>query len=293
MLKISSILPHNIILRGGPTSGWYSPPKGTHTGAEHRKVGSGKATADGKPVGKVETVPIEHGLGSSVTKVDGTPEPGANVSFLVTHEDGTRGIFKPADGTKIGWYESEIVAYQIDKSLGWGLVPETIETTLEGKVGSEQRWIEGGSSGMELEFDKGPDALRSDLRGVAMDYIRMTCLDDFISNPDRHNGNYLLDKSGKLWAIDNGASYIADKNEPFINQIFSPYDNAYMRRTGYISRDTGLSTGQVRVMRRSAYKEIVAWTRTDAYLDVVDKMSPHARKNLDISTRALRKYYGD
>lgn len=29
--------------RGGKGSGWYAPPKGTHTGEKHRKVGSGKS----------------------------------------------------------------------------------------------------------------------------------------------------------------------------------------------------------------------------------------------------------
>ena len=44
-----------IVLKGGPTSGWYAPPKGTHSGEEHEKVGSGKATATG---GKKKEAPV-------------------------------------------------------------------------------------------------------------------------------------------------------------------------------------------------------------------------------------------
>lgn len=29
--------------KGGPESGWYAPPKGTHTGEKHRAVGSGQS----------------------------------------------------------------------------------------------------------------------------------------------------------------------------------------------------------------------------------------------------------
>ena len=30
-----------IVVKGGPSSGWYAPPEGTHSGEEHRAVGSG------------------------------------------------------------------------------------------------------------------------------------------------------------------------------------------------------------------------------------------------------------
>lgn len=33
------------LLKGGPNSGWYAPPKGTHTGEKHRAAGSGKSGA--------------------------------------------------------------------------------------------------------------------------------------------------------------------------------------------------------------------------------------------------------
>lgn len=40
-----------IILKGGPNSGWFSPPKGTHSGEKHISVGSGKSTKEaGKPI---------------------------------------------------------------------------------------------------------------------------------------------------------------------------------------------------------------------------------------------------
>lgn len=39
-----------VVLRGASTSGWYSPPKGTHSGERHRTVGSGKVRLTGKKV---------------------------------------------------------------------------------------------------------------------------------------------------------------------------------------------------------------------------------------------------
>jgi len=38
-----------LTLKGSSSSGWYSPPEGTHTGEKHRAIGSGKATKGGKP----------------------------------------------------------------------------------------------------------------------------------------------------------------------------------------------------------------------------------------------------
>jgi len=48
-----------LTLKGSSSSGWYSPPEGTHTGEKHRVIGSGKA-GKGKPVTKkpVEKKPI-------------------------------------------------------------------------------------------------------------------------------------------------------------------------------------------------------------------------------------------
>lgn len=48
----------NFILRvkGSPTSGWYSPPKGTHSGERHQAVGSGKVRLTGKKPKSVTAV---------------------------------------------------------------------------------------------------------------------------------------------------------------------------------------------------------------------------------------------
>lgn len=55
-----------VILKGGPNSGWYAPPKGTHTGEAHRSSGSGKSTAavgigDVQSGKKFDKVPIQQG----------------------------------------------------------------------------------------------------------------------------------------------------------------------------------------------------------------------------------------
>jgi hypothetical protein len=34
-----------VVLKGSASSGWYAPPKGTHSGEKHRSVGSGKSGA--------------------------------------------------------------------------------------------------------------------------------------------------------------------------------------------------------------------------------------------------------
>ena len=51
-----------LTLKGSPTSGWYSPPKGTHSGDKHREVGSGKAIISKKPVPKFLCLWLYDGL---------------------------------------------------------------------------------------------------------------------------------------------------------------------------------------------------------------------------------------
>lgn len=47
-----------LVLKGSATSGWYSPPRGDHTGAKHRAAGSGKAAVAVKKKPKLVAKPV-------------------------------------------------------------------------------------------------------------------------------------------------------------------------------------------------------------------------------------------
>ena len=88
------------------------------------------------------------------------------------------------------FYKREVIAYEVDKALGFGLVPPTVERTLNGEVGSVQMWIG--------DIDIGYGGLDKGRR------LKAGVLDYLLFNSDRHKGNYGLDSNGNLILIDNG-----------------------------------------------------------------------------------------
>jgi hypothetical protein len=103
-------------------------------------------------------------------------------------------------------YKNEIAAYELDKLLGLGLVPATVEREIAGKKGSLQLWVEGSFT--ELERREG--------RILPHDYLRwsrqmydLRLLNQLIYNIDTENArNLLYDASLKAYAIDNSRSFL-------------------------------------------------------------------------------------
>lgn len=284
-----------VILKGSSSSGWYAPPTGTHSGERHREIGSGKATAIGKKVVKITPVK-KTGISSPVSDTSPThgKHRGINESYIVTHEDGTRGIFKPGADMEVGTAEAEVIAYEFSDSLGWGLVPETVMTEIDGKRGSEQRWIEDANA---AKATFGPPHKQA--RG-SMDAMRMEAMDRAFQNFDRHTGNYLIGSDGKLWAIDNGASSFG--SGWFNQKIPDPASTGFEAVSRAFGVASGKSTAEISALRVQAYKEIAAWTKTEAYgtflgriqgLAATPKTAGIYERDLASNAAALRKYYGD
>lgn len=119
------------------------------------------------------------------------------------------GVMVLQDGTSdIGFQDSwmtEIAAYTIDRIIGLGLVPATVERrAVEGKVGSLQWFVES----MSTEADR----LEKKLTPPDMDdwneQIMTTRLfDQLIANVDRHLKNILVTKEFKLRLIDHSRAF--------------------------------------------------------------------------------------
>lgn len=125
---------------------------------------------------------------------------GINTTFKVTMTDGSTGYYKPQSGeygggakwgyTKGSLAEREVAAYQLDKALGFGLVPETLMSIGSKGPGSVQKKAEGHPhAGQKIDEEQAVQAM-------AFDYIA--------NNYDRHSGNYMVTGEGKLSLIDNG-----------------------------------------------------------------------------------------
>jgi len=122
---------------------------------------------------------------------------GSNDIQLIELEDGTMGVFKPRN--EADWlsnYRGEILAYEVDKTLNLDLVPPTVERTIDGKVGSFQKFEKSlGDGNTHLSFAK-PEEID-----------KQNFFDLIIDNRDRHDGNFLVNKYGNIHSIDHGLSF--------------------------------------------------------------------------------------
>jgi len=101
-------------------------------------------------------------------------------------------------------WKSEIAAYEIDKIIGLGMVPATVERTYKGVPGSLQIWVESMMS--ETEHMKNKQRAPADSRFNEM--MHMTRLfDNMIYNPDRNLGNLLITKDWEIILIDHSRAF--------------------------------------------------------------------------------------
>lgn len=100
--------------------------------------------------------------------------------------------------------ERELLSFALDKVLGFDLVPPTIGREVSGVgPGSVQAWV-GRPTAWEW-IDKGYDYRKDRTnpwlhRLAAFDFIR--------GEIDRHSNNWIMDEAGRVYAIDNGYSFV-------------------------------------------------------------------------------------
>lgn len=122
---------------------------------------------------------------------------------LVEYEGDGRGVWKyeglqdPSMRGRSHDGNAEVAASRLDAALGLGVVPKTVHAKSDnGDRGTSQRFIENATLGSIA----GDAALRANKPRVE----EMALLDYVTQNRDRHDGNWLVDPNGRLWAIDNG-----------------------------------------------------------------------------------------
>jgi hypothetical protein len=101
-------------------------------------------------------------------------------------------------------WRTEIPAYELDRLLGLGMVPVTVERTYRGRRGSLQAWMDLGiSEGERLEKQiRVPDV---EAWNQQMHKVRM--FDNLIYNTDRHLKNIWVTKDWKIILIDHSRSF--------------------------------------------------------------------------------------
>ena len=143
--------------------------------------------------------------------VDMRPHPyGSNAVFtgLIEAEAGqVRVIYKPQRGEAPLWdfppgtlYSRECAAFELNRALGWDMVPFTIARDGPYGIGAVQIFVEHNPA--ETYF-----TLRNEHR---TDLQQMALFDALANNADRKGSHCLRDESGRLWGIDHGLMFNED-----------------------------------------------------------------------------------
>lgn len=113
-------------------------------------------------------------------------------------------------------WETEVAAYRLDRMLGLGLVPATVERRLGADVGSLQWWVESEwSEGERMAQNiQAPDP---EAWNRLMFKVRL--FDQLILNTDRHPGNILVTKDFQVRLIDHSRSFRPRTDLPAPDQL--------------------------------------------------------------------------
>jgi hypothetical protein len=101
-------------------------------------------------------------------------------------------------------WKGEIAAYEIDKIIGLGMVPATVERKYRGTTGSLQFWVDSMMSEAEHLKTKAQSP-NPDLFNEWMYKTRL--FDNMVYNTDRNLGNLLITKDWELILIDHSRAF--------------------------------------------------------------------------------------
>jgi hypothetical protein len=176
-------------LHHGPGPHASGSPQTAHgrKGATAEPEASGTAFERAARAGKTTS---HNALGGGVTE-----------SEVVSYTGDGQGVWKALKQTGVAEDHNghaEVEAYDLSRLLGMDIVPPTVYSTLNGVPGTSQQFIPGLQIGRELEKEPTWRELDQD------QFEDVLVLDVLIANDDRNRGNWGLDASGRLWAVDHG-----------------------------------------------------------------------------------------
>jgi hypothetical protein len=123
-------------------------------------------------------------------------------------------VFKPLQpGRRDGYFESyksEIAAYELDKLMGLGMVPPTVERKYKGDSGSAQLWVDQCKLLKTVDPNQSGDIVRWNRQ-----VYRQRVWDNLIGNIDRNAGNLLVDPGWNLILIDHSRAFTMTMQMPF------------------------------------------------------------------------------
>jgi hypothetical protein len=113
-------------------------------------------------------------------------------------------------------YKSEIAAYELDKMLGLGMVPPTVERKVKGELGAAVMWISPTKSFKDLGGVPGQAGIAgptgAQVPAWTRQLTRAKMFDNLIANIDPNLGNWLVDPEWNLILIDHTRAFTASKD---------------------------------------------------------------------------------
>jgi hypothetical protein len=102
-------------------------------------------------------------------------------------------------------WKHEVAAYEIDKLIGLGLVPPTVERTFGRTTGSLQMWVDGAMTEAERKQRK---INPPDPQAWNQQMYRMRLLHQLTYNTDSRNiNNVLIDRAFRIYAVDSSRAF--------------------------------------------------------------------------------------
>jgi hypothetical protein len=189
-------------------------------------------------------------------------------SKVVLRKDGVEfaAVFKPIQrGRQKGFwesYEAEIAAYELDKILGLGMVPPTVERAIDKQKGSLQYFVKDCKLYKELQTQAPP---RPSEWSHQLSVMKM--FDILIMNKDRNAQNFLVDGDWHMVLIDHSRAVISEVT--LGKDGGSPAGRPELvTKLRSLDAENGGETGQA--LMESQLKSLIA--RRDALLSSLDEL---------------------
>jgi hypothetical protein len=102
-------------------------------------------------------------------------------------------------------YKAEVAAYELDKLLGLGMVPVTVERRVDGAIGAACMWVTPAESFKDLGGVPTPPAAESERWNHQLTRAKM--FDLLINNLDPNLGNWMVDPAWNIILIDHSRAF--------------------------------------------------------------------------------------
>jgi hypothetical protein len=158
-----------------------------------------------------------------------------NETYICRFKDGSLAIHKTM---KAGDIVGEVGAYETSKILDWDIVPETIQCDYGKGEGSCQKWIPDSNEPYDGFDDNAILIEEKHLNDLSKIFV----MDMILGNCDRHDGNIIIDKNDKCWAIDNemwGKRNNAELHIEALNRVVKEGGISYLPMFGILENSFG------------------------------------------------------